>query len=554
MSFNNLNLKRAIGAEGAPVSALGPVTGCDLGDIGCLTRPFERDPFYRLRPAFSPEAARLSLELANMTYTLELDPWIAAGWYDLSIQIDNTLQSGLVVGQAASGETMRAAVSAYKMHRAKVALRERNPIAQVMSALRQRAGSDTIKAVVMMHKRPEGGYLLAIGFMGTGKRFYDWFSNFRFTTEEGFHKGFLQLCAYFEKSEDAIFFPETAAELGLERLTLGDVLKELTSANSRFRLWMAGHSQGGAVMQVFTHRLIRDGGALPQNIVGYGFASPTVVTGQTVFDPAAYPLYHIINSDDMVPRMGAVMHLGLCLRYQSNQQQRDATYFWSDLPAASAAREALFPYMLQMVDTPSILMHGTAFLQCLVDGRGEEWLNSLMSRWWSVKPIDFLMTRAGDAAQGWTDRLVKHTRDGYAAVTGHDMDELELSLIRDNMQPMALEHPTRRLLTALLEYCASPHSITRNEYQNDGAYAYLIKNGLGSLRPFIWVRQPNGTCVRSFAEYGESAADTSAPQTLAVRRKPAQRRTTATGKQRVSVSAKRDTRGGTRRDGLKTGA
>ncbi|MEG2317010.1 MAG: hypothetical protein RSC91_12360, partial [Clostridia bacterium] len=393
----------------------GTITGCDLSQLQSLTRPFARDSFYRLRPPFSREAAERSLELANMAYTLDIDPWVEAGWNDFSIQIDNVLQSGVTHGESASGERMRNALNTWKLIRAKAALNARNPVSQVLSALRQRERSDTIKAVCMMHPLPDGQYLLAIGFMGTGRRFYDWISNFRFTTEEGFHKGFHQLCRYFEESAESIVFPETAAELGLEKLTLNEVLAEMRSGSSRFRLWMAGHSQGAAVMQVFTHRLMTDWGVQVQNMVGYGFASPTVATGRLAYDPAAYPLYHLLNSDDMVTRMGAVLHLGLCLQYQANDAFRATTYGLSTLPADVAARDALRPYQLQMVDTASILLYSTAFLQCIAEEKGEESLSALMNKRWSIAPVDWLLTRAGGQAQSWLDMLVEHARNGYAA-------------------------------------------------------------------------------------------------------------------------------------------
>ena len=198
---------------------LGPITGRDLSGLDSLVRPFVRDPFNRLRPPFSREAAELSLELASMAYTLDLEPWAEAGWNDFSIQIDDALQSGLTHGTSADGERIRALINTLKVRRAKAALRERNPVSQVMSALRQRERSDTIKAVCMMHPLPEGRFLLAIGFMGTGKRFYDWISNFRFTTEEGFHKGFYQLCTYFEEGAESIVFPATAQALGFKKPT-----------------------------------------------------------------------------------------------------------------------------------------------------------------------------------------------------------------------------------------------------------------------------------------------------------------------------------------------
>ena len=75
----------------APEKDRGPITHCDLASLSSLTLPFESDPFFRLRPPFTKEAAELSMELAQMTYTLELEPWEQAGWNDFSIQIDNSL-------------------------------------------------------------------------------------------------------------------------------------------------------------------------------------------------------------------------------------------------------------------------------------------------------------------------------------------------------------------------------------------------------------------------------------------------------------------------------
>lgn len=525
----------------ARVPGVGPITGRDLSQLDSLTQPFARDPFYRLRPPFSAEAAELSLELANMTYTLDLEPWIEAGWDDFSIQIDDTLQSGITHGQSADGERMRTLLNALKVARSKAALRERNPVAQVMSAMRQRERSDTIKAVCMLHSLPNGCYMLAIGFMGTGKRFYDWISNFRFTTEDGFHKGFHQLCTYFEEGAESVVFPRAATELGLEKLTLGEILMEMRSLSSRFRLWMAGHSQGGAVMQVFTHRLITDWGVLPQNIVGYGFASPTVATGRLVYDPAAYPLYHILNSDDMVPRMGALLHLGLCLDYTADDALREATYGLSALPADMAAREALRPFQQSMVDTPSILLYSTAFLQCLAEEKGEEGLNNLMAHRWAVTAVDRVLAAAGDKAMDLLDRLIDNAQNGHAALTGHPMNNAELAALRDNMRPLVRAIPFRRLMGAVLEYCAPPHSIMRNNQQDRGAYAMIALEGLNALQPFIWFN----TGSKPERHYGSAQAllTMSASQNVPVaavrRRKSAAPRAAVRGKQRVGLSAKR---------------
>ncbi len=520
----------------------------DLSDVEALCRPLGRDPFMRLRPLYSKQAERLSLELAGMAYTLDTEPWTDAGWFDLSVQIDNELQSGLVLGEAAGKERIRAMRGAYRLRRAKSALNATNPISQLMGALRQRERSDTIKAVIMAHRCKGGGYLIAIGFMGTGKRLYDWISNFRFTTEEGFHKGFLQLCEYFEKGEENIVFPQIAAELGLERLTLADVLKELGKSSSRFRLWMAGHSQGGAVMQVFAHRLMHERGAQPQNMVGYGFASPTVVTERTVYDAAAYPLYHIINSDDFVPRMGAVMHLGLCLQYRADEALRQAAYSRSELPASAAAREALFPYLMQMVDTPSILLYSAAFLRCVLAEYGDEAISSLMSRWWSIHPVDSLFQYAGEKANILAERIIEHSKEGYRELTGEPMNGLALNLLTDSFRSIAREIPFRRILAAFAEYIAPPHSLLSTG-EHAGAYAYISAQEASALRPFVWLRGADGKAHKAFADEALREANEAEQVTAAVRTRRgavSAARVGFAGKRRTSLSAQKE-RAGKRR-------
>lgn len=530
-----------------PARGIGPITGCDLAELSSLVRPFERDPFYRLRPPFSKEATQLSLELANMTYTLELDPWMQAGWNDFSIQIDDTLRSGIVHSSSASGERMQNLISSLGVFRAKAALREANPVSQIMSALRQRERSDTIKAVCMMHDLPNGQYLLAVGFMGTGKRFYDWISNFRFTTAEGFHKGFHQLCTYFEEGAQSIIFSKTAAELGLESLTLGDVLSEMKSGSSRFRLWMAGHSQGGAVMQIYTHRLMTDWGVLPQNIVGYGFASPTVATGKLVYDPASYPLYHILSSDDLVPRMGALLHLGMCLNYPASSDIREATYHLSTLPADIAARDALAPFYAHMVDMSSLLLYSTAFLQCIAEEKGEESLNNIMSKKWAFSAIDHVLTLAGDKAQNWLSRLIVNTQNGHIELMGVPLDDAELSALRESMRPIVRAIPFRRLMTAVASFGVPPHHIMYDQQRTQGAYTYIVLHGLDSLQPYIWLNNQAGALpTKRFGQMPVDDALYSHPRQKATsprRGSPAKRTAYhAKGVQRKSFSAQRQAR------------
>ncbi len=506
-----------------PSHGAGLVTGCNLSALDCLRLPFQQDPFFRLRPPLRHDAMLLSLELAAMTYHLELDDWMRAGWTDMSIQIDNTLQSGVTTGESASGEQMRALMNTWKIYRAKSSLRERNPIMQVLGALRQRERSDTIKAVTMLRKLGPGRYIVAIGFMGTGHRFYDWFSNLRFTTEEGFHKGFSQLTEYFEQSAERILFPDTAAELGLEKLTLADILAEMKSADSRFFLWMAGHSQGAAVMQVFCHRLLSDWFVLPQNMVGYGFASPTVATGQLVYDPARYPLYHVLSSDDVVPRMGALLHLGLCLEYRANDSFRSTAYGWSNDSTAIAVREALHPFFSQMKDTLSMMEVCVAFCYAVLEEKGEENLTQLIDKRWTVAPIERILTYAGDKAQDIVRAIASYAESGYASLVGHGMDVERITRIKQSMLPVVKQYTMRQLLSAVHAHTVPPHQIMRERFKLMGSYSYVTQRGWASLKPFVWQKQKDALPVKQFAEAIFWSSDT-AGTVLPIGKKPANRR------------------------------
>ena len=467
----------------------GCLTGVLLGDVRRLCLPPAPGPFGHMRPPLNRTALELSLELSYMTYTLELEPWMRSGWTDVSIQVDNRLASGVTVGESesAASDRVRNAMNAWKVARARQALRTRNPLSQLRGALRQRERSDTIKAVTMIHDAPGGRFVVAIGFMGTGTRFYDWFSNFRLMADQGFHRGFAQLTETFEQSADRILFPATAARMGRTMLTLRDVLGEMRAPDSRFSLWMAGHSQGGAVMQVFCHRLLTEWGVLPRHMVGYGFASPTVAAGPTGRDPAAYPLCHILNPDDLVPRVGALKHLGLCLRYDGDDggALRDAAYGWEGAPEACDLRAKAETLMEPITDTPTMLTAMAALSETVLAEKTGEGLETLMDRWWSVAPVDWALQLAEDKAKESLTRMARYARVTYRTLTGVRMEEIAVTRLRDAMTPVVRELPARRLIAALSERYHPPHMLCR-EHRQQGAYGYIVQDGCNRLKPFVW--------------------------------------------------------------------
>ena len=465
---------------------MGAYTACDLGDVTPLCTPWAEDGGLPC-PVFSQEAAEASLELAASAYHMDMTAWRAAGWGDLSYLTDNTLLTG-APANGGSGSGISAVLSGYYQHMARSRIRRANPVTQVLGTLRQREGSSTCKAVVMIHPAPGGRYVVAVGFMGTGKRVFDWISNFRLNQAQGMHLGFLQLTEEFERSCDQILFPDTARALGMETLTLSDILAECRRADSRFHLWMAGHSQGGAVMQLFAWRQAQRG-MLRQHMTGYGFASPSVLYRNPGGDLAALPLFHIISAEDVIPRVGARLHIGRCRVLLPDKAMRAACYRgrWQD-PCFRAAITLLY----EIRDSASALLWVLALLEALKDLPGDvsvSILNQLLGR---VLP-DKVLTVLDGGIDAVISRMMRKTARGYALSTGGLTPAP--ALLRPLVLRIAAEmdrYGPRLFARTLSHALALPHKlICADPALGEGAYQYTVNHRLSDLRQQVW----NGASV-----------------------------------------------------------
>lgn len=460
----------------------GRFTGRDLSNIMPLSMPWmEIDG--QMRPEFSHAAAQLSLELAATAYDLKMDDWRAAGWRDFSYQVDNTLLTGAAVNGGGSSRGIGGAISDYFRRLAQARMTRQNPISQIRGALRQREGSDTCKALVMIHHAPGDRYVVAIGFMGTGKRIYDWFSNFRLAEENGMHRGFLQLTQEFEEKCGAISFPETAREMGLEKLTLSDIFDRCRRPGSPFRIWMAGHSQGAAVMQLAAFREIRRG-LLRQNLIGFGFASPSVVYQNPGCDISGFPLYHIINADDMTPRVGASLHIGRCRVFWPDEEMRQACYraVWNDPP---------FRAMLAMVrsfrDTKDALLWMMALLRALEDLPDAESAAVLTGMVGRMIP-ERLLTALGGRLDQLIRMLIQKTEQGYMQLSGELQAPPGTVLrLRLRIHDLIDHYGAKIFVRAFLQSLSFPHKLRGTDLEKGvSSYQYIVNQRFAALHQTIW--------------------------------------------------------------------
>ena len=448
----------------------------ELSNVAPLLLPWAEDVWGGLRPPVSVEAAQMSAELSCAAYDMEIEPWLRAGWRDASILLDGEL-TAVPRHESWLGKTIRE-------RRVKARLHQHGALGEVLGTLRQVGESDTCKALVMLHPAPEGRFVVGIGFMGTGARFYDWISNFRMTSQEGVHKGFLQLTKQFESYEERIQFPETARALGMRRLTLGDVLREAEHPGSRFLLWLTGHSQGAALMQVYAHRKMRGNRVLARNIVGYGFASPSVMTGTAVGNPALYPLYHIQCSDDVVTRCGAQVHLGVCLTYLADEALRRRCYPWPEDSLSVRARACVQPILRRMTDTAACIESAVACLNVISTGTAADVWNVLglsgsfpLGRMVSAAEVDGLMRSAR-----------RHAAMAYQSITGQPLDQARVADFMADIEAAVRQVGLRAFGAALRQLTGLPHSIAA-ELPNGciGAYRFIVEEGMERLIPTCWL-------------------------------------------------------------------
>ena len=468
--------------EDLRMSVPGQFTGYDLSDITPLCMPWE-EVNGLLQPAFSRDMAMLSLELAATAYNMDTDLWQKAGWRDFSYQVDNKLLTGQAVNNTEGGGPVDELMSEYYQQLAKMRLKRKNPISQIMGTLRQREGSDTCKALVMLHLLWSGQYLAAVGFMGTGKRVYDWISNFRVNRANQMHDGFLQLTKQFEENCEAIQFPETAKDLGVDRLTFADILKECRRPTSRFRIWMAGHSQGGAIMQLFAFLAIQRG-VLRQNMIGVGFASPSVLYHHPPCELAAFPLFHIINADDVFPRTGALLHFGRCRIYYPDEEMRTRCYGHK---GESEAFRALLAVTRNVTDSGGAFLTVLAVLLAIQDTAHGETLAALNRLMGSFLPNRILSAFSG-RGDDLLRFLIRKVKQGYTLASGNETPPQQtLSALQYRVSLLIKAYGSKTFSMAFLSALALPHKLCGPVGTNAlASYQYIVTERFGALQPKTW--------------------------------------------------------------------
>jgi hypothetical protein len=454
---------------GNQMASTGFYTKTDLTDFSWF--------FQANQGKLSREGARFGLELAQFSYDFHATPWLNAGWTDIVLQVDQHLLSGLRAGQEERDwrqQTLNALVPRLARGLSVIV----NPFNDLRGTLRAELATETGKAVTMILPQPKGKYIIAIGFMGTGGRPQDWANNMRFRHPEYFHEGFSAIAAQFEQNTAAIGFPSAAKALGLERLTLRDALEACREEDSPFRLVVAGHSQGAAVMQIWMYRQLQTG-LLPRHMTGFGFASPKAAIGMSQAD-LEIPVTNFLAGDDIFTRLGMRQHLGKCYLLRGDEDLRAHCY-------GEMMKDKLFLRLLDIYNSQRCI--DDSLILCL------GYLEALSRRPYRVISTalsTFFDTRLADLpaiAEKWVKRVISLTirgfRQHYQDAAGREPGEDEVGAAKEQMEALMAEYGAVTLTRMIVKALRLTHSLVNTEpgRADLAPYSYMAVRAFDRLEP-----------------------------------------------------------------------
>ncbi|MCL1965373.1 MAG: lipase family protein [Firmicutes bacterium] len=463
------------------------LTYADMNRVDIFAPEPRPDGFGVSRAPFSPWLARLSAELSADVYDLNLAQWIKAGWADCTFVVEDRI----VKLDRDTNSKLAVIENEWRRRRAMSLIQGVNPVGDLIRAARQTTVTDMDKSVVMTRPLADGRVVVAISFIGTTGKFFDWFSNFKIRIEKGMHAGFLELARRFHAHSGRILLPSAGEGMGKEALTLWDALVEGRKTDGRFVFWLSGHSQGGAVVQTYAHLLLEQG-VLPEKILGITYAAPTVAALGGALEPKQYPIYNLVNTDDVVPRVGAQVRLGVDCVFFPDDAFRTAHY------QVEAEMRPAFDRMLALLKQVQTTRDACAFAlmlaRMLERSSTDESMEGLFAE---LIPHMAILKRMGlsfhDIARYFVEKLTEYNME----MTGWEPDEKQCAGYEAMFRAVAGEFGAKEAAGALTLSLRAAHGIRpdRKGPQVVPPYIAIARKHLGELEQGVWQADAPPRCL-----------------------------------------------------------
>ncbi|MDL2317530.1 hypothetical protein LJC74_00360, partial [Eubacteriales bacterium OttesenSCG-928-A19] len=443
--------------------SLGRLTYTDLSETDEFFRARAEDPWGITRAPLSPAIARMSAELCAGAYDLDIRPWVLAGWEDCTFVVEDRI----VVLDHDPDSRLAQIEAEWKRRRAMSLMEGVSPVTDITRAIRQMMVTDLGKAIVMTRMDEKGRMVIAISFIGTTQKYFDWFSNFKIQRKTGMHSGFAELARGLDAQTTRILLPKLAAMLGEETFSLADALQEARQPNGRVRLWLTGHSQGGAIVQTYTHLLLSQG-VLPEAIDGYTFAAPTVAAADGSFDPAPYPIHNIISTDDVVTRVGAQVRLGMDWIFRPNETFRKKHYRVQE--DQKPAFDRALHIARQVQSTPDAICWFLSLMRLMRESETDPSLQSLFT---ALMPRATMLRRlklsVADVAAYFEEKIISH----HLTLTGEPPSEALTEEYEGMMRSLVRQYGPKPAAVTLLKILGAPHRIRPDKHDDAFVTPYI---------------------------------------------------------------------------------
>ncbi|MDO5021930.1 MAG: hypothetical protein Q4E07_01155 [Eubacteriales bacterium] len=421
---------------------------------------------------FSQIGMELGLELSKLSYSLDMSDWIEDGWFDISIKIRNKIYGGI----ASFEEKNRLRSAFYNTLVPKIAKASSDNIItagkQLSTLIDDPYSTERGRSVVLVKRLSSKKYVIAIGFAGTGKNFLSWLSNFGFEHDDGLHAGFNRIAEEFIADAESINFSTVAKELGLKKISLKDIFISIKSPDSPFKVFLAGHSQGAAVLQIMALKLTLEG-AYHKNITAYGFAPPS--TALNSFSVPQIPVYLVANQDDVFAKTGLEKHIGNYYLYKNSKEMREQCY-------GERLNNPLFKNIIDNLNsiqtTDEALLLFIAFMYALSYLPKEE-LNRASDEMGGIWKLPFL---PDETPFNSTLLMRSFFRNRYKVLTGQEPDTKKLLPLALEEYKIIKRHGAVNVFNTAVAAIRATHSLhVKSEEKLLSCYAYILKSGFNEL-------------------------------------------------------------------------
>jgi hypothetical protein len=442
------------------MTVLGDITQVDLSGT----------EIFLSKEKFSEAGIRFALELSALSYNLNIRPWVDAGWSDITIKIRDRLFHSIDTSDSDSLiQSLYNSIAPYfgKKTKHKKIKKRKKIKKQIVTPYKAEYG----RAIIMSKEIADCKFAIAITFAGTGRNLTSWLSNFDFAHEDGIHAGFKKLTDTFFAQVNNIEFPSIAEKLGFESLALRDILLSVKNDNSPFLVFVSGHSQGAALLQLFIYNLLMQE-VKRKNILGYGFAAPTTVSNN--FEQIDMPINLINFENDVFTRLGIQKHIGNVYLFQADDMLKAACY--GDLAEDTMFQNAI-SYLLSIKNTEESLFSTLAFTYAL------SYLPAKMQSGVFEGGFSLLRILPSDDTSTSISLMRAFLRDRYVLLTGHEPDKQSLLNKAKEYLILMNKFGAKKLMEANMTAIRASHSLRLDEKgELISCYAYIALKGFEKLK------------------------------------------------------------------------